>query len=365
MPVFSLSTWAAIWGSAVHAQAAEGLDWTAILDRVPFDAFEPVDPERDIAFPADHGAHEGSPADVWNLTAHLETAGGEEVGLQTSLARVAIVPPDEPPAASEWEIRELWRGYSALVRSEASAAIGEERVRRGFQGIATYDSNRRELRLDNWSLRFPEGAGQQALHIVASIGGTATVSLDLVPEKSPVAPTPEAGTPPFIGYAMPRLRAEGTLMTEDGAEAVSGVAWFEHLWGDLPFPGGPTATDRLVLHVDDGTELSITRTRRRDGVGTPSLDGVVVRRDGSVDPLPEDMTLTADGTWSPASGDPDYPVRWTLAHDGMEMQIAPVVDDQLHRFLAPIWSGMVVAEGTSASGPVSAVGMLQLQGYGE
>ena len=160
---------------------------------------------------------------------------------------------------------------------------------------------------------------------------------------------------------MPRLHAQGVLTTADGAAAISGVAWFEHLWGDLPFPGGPTATDRLVLHVDDGSELSIARTRRRDGTGTPTLDGFVVHPDGEIEQVSEETTLAQVGTWRQARGEAEYPIRWTLMQDGRELEITPVVDDQLHAFLAPIWSGMVVA--TSASGAISAVGTLQLQGY--
>lgn len=358
-----LALLAAAATSALQAQTAEGLDWATIIDRVPFDAFEPVDPERRIAFPADHGTHAGSPADAWTLAAHLETENGEEVGVQMSLARVAIVAPDAPPAASAWQVREIWRGHATLVRAGAPAAIGEERIRRGFAEIAAYDEEDRELRLDDWSLRFAEAAGDQALHIVASIGSTASVSLTLVPEKPVITPAPESAVPPFLGYALPRLRAEGTLTTADGPESISGVAWFEHFWGDLPFPGGPTATDRLILQVDDGTDISITRTRRRDGVGAPRLAGIVILPDGSVEPLPEDATLTADATWRPGPGAADYPVRWTLVQDGMELRIVPVAEDQRHRFLAPVWSGMVVAEGTSASGDVSAVGTLQLHGY--
>ena len=347
--------------AGANAQAAEGLDWSTILDRVPYGSFEPVDADRVITFPSDHGSHADSPADVWNLAAHLETSDGEDVGVQISVARVALVPPDEPPAAPDWEVREFWRGHATLVRSDAQTAIAEERVRRGFPGIAAYDGARRELRLDNWSLQFAEGAGE--MQIAASIGPTARISLDLVPAKTAITPGPGTAAAPFMGYAVPRLHAKGVLTTLQGDVALSGVAWFEHLWGDLPFPGGPTATDRLVLHVGDGSELSVTRTRRRDGTGRPTVDGFVVHPDGEVEQVSEETRLTPTGTWRQVHGEAEYPIRWTLVQDDRELAITPVVDDQLHAFLTPIWSGMVVARGTSTSGAVSAVGTLQLQGY--
>ena len=348
-------------GSA--AQAAEGLDWSAILDRVPYGSFEPVDADGVVTFPRDHGSHADSPADLWNVVAHLNTSDGEDVGVQFSIARVALVPPDEQLAASDWEVREFWRGHATLVRSDARTSVGEERLRRGFPGIAAYDGERLELRLDDWSLKFAEGAGEQPMQITASIGSRAKITLDLVPAKAAIKPEPGTAAAPFIGYAVSRLHAEGVLTTAVGDTEISGVAWFEHLWGDLPFPGGPTASDRLVLHVDDGTELSITRTRRRDGAGTPTVDGFVVHPDGEIEQVSEETRLAPAGTWDRARGGVEYPVRWTLVQDGKELEITPVLDDQLHDFLAPIWSGMVVARGTSASGPLSAVGTLQLQGY--
>jgi predicted secreted hydrolase len=346
------------------AQAAEGLDWLTILDRVPFESFEAVETDRVITFPVDYGSHPNSPADVWNLAVHLKTPEGKDVGVHISMARVAIVPPDRSPAASEWEVREFWRGHATFIQSGLRTAVGEERVRRGFPGIAGYDGERLELRLDNWSLRFAEGAGEQLARATASFGSTAKVALDLVPAKAVISRgSGNAAAAPFIGYAVSRLHAGGVLTTPDGDEAVSGVAWFEHLWGDLPFPGGPTATDRLVLHLDDGTELAINRTRRRDGSGIASVDGFTVRADGAVEQVSEETRLTPAGTWREARGQAEYPIRWTLVQDDMELEITPVADDQLHGFLAPIWNGMVVAHGTSGSRAISAVGTLQLQGY--
>jgi predicted secreted hydrolase len=345
--------------------AKAAADWTQILDAVPFESFEPVDSSHAIAFPLDHGAHATTPADVWNLAAHLATDGGDDVGLQVSMARIALVPPGEPVAASEWEIRDLWRGHATLVRRGDRKAIGEERFRRGFGGIAGFDDERRELRLDDWSIQFAEGVGDGAVQIAASIGSMAAIELELTPEKPAATPDGGAARAPFIGYAMTRLLAEGTLTTAVGEERVSGVAWFEHVWGDLPFPGGPTATDRLVLQFDDGTELSVTRTRRRDGAGTASVDGFVVRSDGGVARLPEGTTLTPAATWRRAGAESEFPVGWTLAEGGSELSITPLVDDQLQAFVEPIWSGAVTAEGTYGSKPVSAVGMLQLQGYSE
>jgi predicted secreted hydrolase len=95
------------------------------------------------------------------------------------------------------------------------------------------------------------------------------------------------------------------------------------------------------------------------------VGGFVVHPGGRVEQLPEDTMLTPVGAWRRARGKVEYPVRWALNLGGRELEVSPVVDDQLHAFRPPMWSGMVVARGTSGSAPLSAVGTLQLQGYGD
>lgn len=339
--------------------------WSAMLAEVPLEEFDrnwsgPLD------FPRDHGAHPMAPMETWSLSVHLHDEGGETLGFQFSLARLALVAPNAEPAQSAWDMRELYRGHTILARNEG-AAIAEERLRRGIAGVAGYDAPSREWRLDDWSMKVEDGLTGPALAIAATVGESAALELRLEPEKTATSPGADSANAPFRGYSMTRLRAKGALVTAEGRETVEGAAWLDHLWGDLPFPTGPMVWDRLVLQVDDGSDISLIRTRRRTGGGTPTVEGFIVGPAGNVSQIESaSVEMEPVHTWGPAGAPSAYPVGWRLSLDGdNEMIVSPLVDDQLHDFVVPMWSGVVTARGDLGSGPVEAVGTLQLNGYAE
>ena len=339
--------------------------WNAMLSEVPLEEFDRVE-SGPLEFPRDHGAHPNAPLETWSLSAHLRGESGEVVGVQISLARLALVAPDAAPAKSAWGLREIYRGHTILVHGEGGASA-EERLRRGFPGIAGYDESSREWRLDDWFLKVEEGLTGSILTVAATIGAGAALELRLEPEKRAISPEVGSADPPFRGYSLTRLTVKGALVTTEGREIVEGTAWFDHLWGDLPFAIGPTVLDRLLLQTDDGSDISLVRTRRRDGGGTPTVEGFTAGPAGEVSQIESAaVTMEPVRSWSPAGEPFTYPVGWRLdLGGGREMVVTPLVDDQLHEFVVPMWSGTVTARGNLGSGPVEAIGTLQLNGYAE
>ncbi|HAZ99434.1 MAG TPA: iron ABC transporter permease, partial [Halomonas sp.] len=51
-----------------------------------------------LTFPTDHGPHPDYRIEWWYLTANLEDSAGQPLGLQWTLFRQALMPPDERPA---------------------------------------------------------------------------------------------------------------------------------------------------------------------------------------------------------------------------------------------------------------------------
>lgn len=232
--------------------------------------------------------------------------------------------------------------------TDADGAAGEERVNRAVLGIAGADG--RAVWLEDWRLAHDGG-----LRVAARIGDRA-VALRLTPLKPALAVDPEGGAAPFRGYALPRLAVEGTL----GDAAVTGLAWLDHLWGDVPLPVGPVALDRWQIHLRDGSELSITRTRRRDGRGTPTLTALRIGPDGAAEAL-DGATMVPTRHWhDPATG-AVYPVGWRLAAGALDLALEPVAEDAAHAFMLPLWSGAVRA--LSPGGTVLGTGSMQLTGY--
>ena len=351
-------------GAAPEQDVSLARVWEAMLAEVPLDEFDRVE-RGPLQFPRDHGAHPAAPMETWNLSAHLEGESGEDLGFQFSLARLSLVAPGAEPANSPWELREVYRGHAILATGDGTV-IAEERLRRGLAGLAGYDAPSREWRLDNWSFGARDGSGDRVLTIAATIGANAAVELRLEPEKSVVSPDRDnSGGQPFEGYSVARLSARGVMVSTQGREIVKGSAWLDHLWGDLPLPAGPTVWDRLLLQTDDGTDISVVRTRRRDGGGTPTLAGFIVGPTGDVSRIDgATATLEPLRRWGPPGAPRAYPVGWRLILDGeREIVVSPLVDNQLHDFVVPLWSGTVTARGDLGAGPVEGIGTLQLNGY--
>ncbi|MCG6657783.1 hypothetical protein HOP52_08450 [Halomonas campisalis] len=340
---------------------SQGSDWISAAADIAVDGFDRLADAWELALPADHGVHSEARTELWQVSAHLADDDGQPVGVQFMLFRIGLAGPDAPPPTSSWEARELYRGHVVLVEAADAAIVAQERFGRGMAGLAGYDANRGELRLDSWSLDFPaqENSGQWTLNTGP---GDIRVELELTPEKAPLRVDSDAL--PFRGYAFSRLRAEGTVGTQEDQRSVSGTVWFEHLWGELPIPGGtPVASDRLQVQLDDGSELSVVRSRRLDGAGTPTVEALLIDADGSVAAFDDDAAqLELTRRWQGAEA--AWPVDWELRLGDLQLAITPVMDAQEHAFMVRVWSGLVQAEGQHGDRPVSGLGTLQLTGYG-
>lgn len=334
--------------------AAAGPDWSAALAGLAPEGFERPSGPLDLRWPRDHGAHPSARSEAWQVAAHLTDAEGTALGAHFSLFRLGLLPPGASTDTA-WQARDLYRGHLVL-RDGAGAA--EERVGRGLPGLVGYDDGARAMRLDGWTLAFgqpdPEG-----WHLRATAGGI-RADLVLAPLKAPVVVDAEEA--PFRGYLLSRMEVTGTIEGPAGRQAVTGTAWAEHLWGELPIPGqSPVVSDRLQLQLDDGSDLSVVRTRRRDGGGTPTVDAVLVGPDGAAEPLGRELAeVGISREWQGATA--DWPLEWTLRLDDLTLSVTPVTDAQELAFLAPAWIGLVRAEGERGGRRVSGIGTLQLTG---
>jgi predicted secreted hydrolase len=309
-----------------------------------------------LTLPRDHGAHPEMRTETWSVIANLTDEAGAPLGLEFSLLRLSLTPPSEDEVGTPWALRRLYRAHLAGTGAALGGAVAEERFSRGALGVAGWDAEAGVLRLDDWALTL----GGSGLSLAATLDGAA-LTLDLTPAKPPSAADTDGG--PIRGYALTRLDAVGRLETARGAVSLRGAAWLDHLWGELPLPGGPIAWDRLQLHLGDGRELSVVRSRRRRSGDVVSAQGFVVEADGGARALASDaLTMTPDRFWRAPDG-AAYPVAWRLAGDGVDLTIMAVADNQLRAFAQPLWSGAVAAEGALDGHPVSGMGALTLTGY--
>lgn len=338
-----------------------GADWGGMLGELSQEGFER--PAGALTLPDDHGAHPGAFTETWTISAQLHDGRGEDLGVQFTLSRVGLKPASAQ-RPSTWDPHAVYRAHITLVDAAQASAVSEERFQRDVPGLAGHDGASREVWIDDWSMRYGEGEGGEVLTLAASANGR-KLDLTLTPVKDVVNPDPGGGSAPVRGYAITRMAVEGFVGNGRAQRAVSGTAWLDHLWGDVPLPVGPIASDRLLLQLDDGTDLSVTRSRRRDGGGSPTVAGFVVEPGGEVRQLGEDAEMEATRNRRGNAACDGYPRDWQLAADDLELAIAPLVEDQDHAFAAPFWSGAVTAEGSRGGARVSGQGTLLLTGYAD
>jgi predicted secreted hydrolase len=344
---------------------ADEANLLSALMEVSSDGFQGPSPSWKLDLPKDHGHHTNSRTESWHVATHLRNEDGKELGFQFSFLRLGIISGDAPPPTSIWDVREINRGHVAIFNTFVEHAFGEERFGRGTRGLAGYDPSAQELRLDNWFLRFDSDESGSYMTLYATVLDKAVVDLVMRPGKPTLALTPDDAGAPFVGYSMTRLAVEGTIDQGLGEETVTGSAWFDHVWGELPLPGmRPVASDRLQLQLGDGTDLSVIRTRRIDGAGAPVVSGFVVSPDGTASLLDgESLQMTSSRTWRDPVTGAEYPVEWRLLGPNLDITIAPLADAQAFDTAVPVWSGLVQSSGRRANTVVSGVGTLQLTGY--
>lgn len=323
-------------------------------------AFAPLRADWTLSLPKDHGAHPEARAETWNVTAHLADSTGEKFDLSLSFARYGILPPEKGDAVSPWTVSAVYAGQFLFFDGREGKGHTQHKLSRGA-GTAGHDPDAREIWLDDWTISYGEGAGRDELRLRAS-GANISIDLLLDPNKSALAVN-ERTTATTRGFSMPRLSVSGVIQTDSNAFDVSGTAWLDRLWGDVPVPGGPIAYDRLTLQLSDGTDISIVQTRRIGREGAATLDGVLVNEAGRAVNLDDDTLKIEVLEERRMAGGVNYPVSWLVKGEGFELIATASAKDARQEFLAPMWLGPVAVEGALGGAQVRGSGMLLLTGY--
>ncbi|MDG4648133.1 lipocalin-like domain-containing protein [Roseibacterium sp. SDUM158017] len=342
-------------GDATGTDALE-----AFLAEAGGDGFEPLAGAWTLSLPADFGAHDAARAETWTITAHLRGLDGARVGLSFALSRYGLIGPDDPARDAPWTLATLHTAQIALSGEGAIASASEERFGRG-DGIAGHDPASRQVWLDDWTLAYGTGAGGQGLTLAATVEGV-PVRLSLAPSKEAVV-AQGAQEAPTRGFVMPRMDVSGTIGVGADAAEVTGTAWIDRLWGDLPVPGGPIAYDRLVMQLPDGVDISAVRTRRVGSDGAGTVDGLIVEASGATRAFDGAAATLEIIERREVEGGAAYPVGWRLTGAGFDLRAVASGGGQGRDFLSPVWLGPVRVEGTYDGAPVDGAGTLLLTGY--
>jgi predicted secreted hydrolase len=292
---------------------------TALADPVP------------IGFPRDDAPHNRL-TEWWYYTGHLVDARGGRWGFEFVVFR-----------AERGAFPVSWASHLALTDESGKRFMYAQRAEIGAQvdqpnpgaafAFAIQGGGHSAWRMSGGG-GDRLGATAAADEVVGSGAGTPFgIDLALEARKPPALHDHDGWVDFGLGggsyyYSRTNLAATGSIDVAGRSMKVSGIAWFDHQWGDFISVGG--GWDWFAVDLAGGVDLTLSLVRDRDG-GTPIVYGTLVRADGTTRHLERGaFTVETTARWrSPTTGI-DYPAGWRIAipSERLAIELSPTVPEQ-------------------------------------
>jgi len=326
-----------------------------------------------FAFPRDHGGHPEYRTEWWYYTGNLRSTGGRWYGYQVTFFRAGIEP--EPANPSRWAVRDLFMAHLAITDVARGRHVWAERLNRAAVGWAGVVSGTLDVWNEDWRARLD---GEQYVLEASDPAAQIGVSLRLSPQKPPVLHgalgfTPKGIEPRNVSYyySLTRLHTQGTLSVGGEAVPLVGLSWMDHDFGTWALEETLAGWDWFAIQLDDGTDLMVSRMRRRDGTLEPRASGatIVDAAGRNVTIAAEAMTIAPRRQWRSSVSGASYPIAWTVEIPQLELvlDVRATVDGQelnTERSTGVVyWEGAIAVSGTRRGHPVSGRGYLEMTGY--
>lgn len=350
--------------------------------------YEEARPGRHLSFPADHGAHPGYRIEWWYLTANLRDAEGRPYGVQWTLFRSALRPPDAPADTNPWLDSQIYMAHFAVTTPDGHAAF-QRYARGGLHSGLPRDSGgsgptRAEARagvrsaplaawLDDWSIEAdPEfsAAGSTASRFTLHARDGHHAARLRLTRTGPVTPQGDAGFSrkhPSGGgshyYSLPFLRAEGELVADGRRIAVSGDAWMDHEWSSQFLQPDQDGWDWFALHLESGEKLTMFRVRGSgETPGSDQIHAVLLAPNAKPRPLDPTRLALRERRRTEVAGH-QLPLSWTLDLPEIDrrLNVEALHPRQWMDLDFKYWEGVVRVTGASAA--ERGVGYMELTGY--
>ena len=323
---------------------------------------------RPLRIPSDFGAHPDFRNEWWYLTGNLSTPGGRRFGFEFTVFRIALSPhPVRSPSA--WATRQAYMAHFAVTDIMANRFYAYQRLERGAIGLAGVSNPPFKAWVDDWWL-----AGTRdpfPLRLQASEKGTAIRltlqcgdGLLLQGSQGFSRKGPRPGNASFY-YSYPRLSASGSVTVRGHRYKVGGAAWLDHEWSTSALGPDEVGWDWFGLQLDDGTDLTIYRLRRRDGSSGRFSAGTWRASGGRVFHLgARDFRLRPLAYWSSPKSRVRYPLRWRIDIPDRKavITVSAAIPGQELNLAVRYWEGAVNVRADIDGRAVGGVGYLELTG---
>jgi predicted secreted hydrolase len=321
---------------------------------------EPTPQPRAISLPADEGAHSDN-LEWWYYNGHLVTESGGSLGFHF------VVFQSSGPDGTVAYVSQF--GLTARAEDEhvhdARFAVGRQEPPAGPL---------LELDVGGWSLRV-NGQEHALRALSAGETGGAAIDLTLVPGPEPMLHNGGGWIGGETGwtyyYSWPRMQVEGTVKIGGLQEAVTGLAWMDHQWGDFFVLGRPAGWQWFALQLDGGPDLMLQEFRNADGLEVEAFGTALETGDSAAQAvlLADEYSIETTSTWTSPHTGGIYPAGWTVLVPSMalDLKITPVVADQEITGGVPpaaiYWEGQVEVAGMRGGEAVRGLGYVELTGY--
>jgi predicted secreted hydrolase len=321
--------------------------------------FAPVVPGREVAFPADFGAHPEFRIEWWYVTANLKDASGSAYGVQWTLFRQALEP---GPQREGWSSQQVWMGHAAVTSADTHRFA--ETLARGGIGQAGVDAQPFHAWIDDWSFESADkrDTALRAAKLTAT-GRDFSYALMLRTERAPVlkgergySRKSDRGQASYY-YSQPFFEVAGTLTLDGRDVAVTGTAWMDREWSSQPLAADQKGWDWLSLHLAGGEKLMLFQLR--SAAGDVYRSGNWIGRDGRVTALASDDIVLTPGQTRRVK-ERTVPIVWQVEvkSKGLKIDTKPLNADAWMGTTFPYWEGPIRFRGTQAG-----VGYLEMTGY--
>lgn len=361
---FSLLLTACFYESADNKNSSHASSGMGQLLDGNTQGYSPVQPGKQLSFPADHQAHDGFRQEWWYLTANLTTESGEPLGLQWTQFRIALAPPSptQTQFTSDWQTKQLYMSHTAMTSKQQHLAA--EKWTRGNAHFAGTQVSPLRIQQDDWQWQshneqlFPATLSANTTEFSYQLQLDSQAPFQLQGDNG-YSRKNAAGTVASYYYSQPFIEVSGTIERDGKTINVSGDAWLDREWSSQFLSKTQQGWDWFAFRLDDGSALMLFQLRDNSGEQQDFYSGRRMYPDGSGQQInSEQISMTATAWQQTDSG--RYPVAWDISipSQTIELSTQALNPNASMPLSIPYWEGPV-----SISGSHSGLGYMELTGY--
>ncbi|WP_299488609.1 lipocalin-like domain-containing protein [Acaryochloris sp. IP29b_bin.137] len=354
-----------VMGSPAWAMEQGTVEWAGPAE-IP--EFQKATVPIKLSFPKDFGPHEDYQTEWWYYTGNLETESGRLFGYELTLFRRGLTPGLPDQQGSAWRSNQVYFSHFTLSDIENQQFYPVERFNRGAAELAGAQANPYRIWLDDWSVEEVQ-PGQLQLHAQGpETALNLQVSLTtpvLQGNKGLFVKGSELGNAAYY-YSVVQQPTQGTVTVQGETLTVSGSSWTDHEFATRPLSQGTQGWDWFSLQLEDGSVLMLYGLRSHDGSDLPESSGTFINAEGKVLHLNgKDYQLQVLDRWTSPQSRTQYPSKWVISVPklDLEMQVAPMMNNQELLLSTKYWEGAVSISGTQSQQPIWGKGYVELTGY--